>query len=118
MIVAPSAHSTLRASPYVRYVAGECFLGSEEASTPKHLTAFGGELHHAFGVTRRHASRVCFVRLSLREGPIADGMRARSPKGPDATRLRRVEQLRFAQQSIQRDVTAFGSDTHWCFAPM
>ena len=78
LIVAPSAHSTLRASPYVRYVAGECFLGSEETSMPQQLTAYGGELHHAFGVTRRHASRVCFVRLSLREGPIADGMRAHS----------------------------------------
>ena len=42
LIVAPSAHSTLRASPYVRYVAGECFLGSEEASTPARNTAFGG----------------------------------------------------------------------------
>ena len=62
LIVAPSAHSTLRASPYVRYLAGECFLGSEEASMPQQLIAYGDELHHAFGVTRRHASRVCFAR--------------------------------------------------------
>ena len=75
---------------------------------PQQLTAFGGELHHAFGVTRRHASRVFYERISLREGPIADDIRPYGPYnsttygGADLMVLRTIIHLAFGEIDVVR----------------